>query len=188
MNTNETMNNILNRRSMRAFKGELPPMEQMQDILKAAEWAPSAMNLQECHITLVTKSEAITALYRAANDCLDSDTKERLKARFAAGSEINIFYNAPAVFIISADNPDEHYTKIDTGIVAQNICIAAKSFNIDTCIVGLAMELFKVNPEHEALKSLGIPAGHSPIIAIAAGYGCMNMPAPERKENRTNIV
>ncbi len=188
MNTNETMKNILERRSMRAYKKELPPMEQLEAILKAAEWAPSAMNNQECHITLVKDANAIKALDDAIVAKFDEGTKERMATRFPEGVAVSAFYYAPAVYVISASNPDDHYSKVDTGITLQNIAIAAKSFGLDTCMVGLSALLFKSEPEHAAIKALGIPSDYTPMIVIIAGYGDMEMAVPERKEGRTKIV
>ncbi len=188
MNTNETMSAILNRRSMRAYKSELPLAEELQAVLNAAQWAPSTMNLQTCHTTLVTNKLAVKNLSAAIIEKLDDDAKERLKARFSEDEPICVFYNAPAVFVISAENSHEPFTKTDVGITAQNICIAAKSFGIDTCINGLSSVLFEKEPTHNALKALPIPSTHRPMLCVAAGYGDMEMPVPDRKPNRTAVI
>ncbi len=156
--------------------------------MNAAEWAPSAMNLQECHITLVSEKNAVDALAKAVTENLDEAIIERLKPRFPEGHEVNAFYSAPAVYVLSAENPQDHYTKVDIGITLQSICVAAKSFGIDTCIIGLAGMLFEKCPHHEALKALQIPSAYTPVIAVVAGYGPEQPAPPPRKENRSNRI
>ncbi len=188
MSTNETIKTILERRSTRAYKNELPPIDQLEAILKAAEWAPSAMNNQECHITLVKDGSKIKALDNAIVEKFDAATKERMATRFPEGVAVSAFYYAPAIYVISAVNTEDHYTKVDTGITIQNIAIAAKSFGIDTCMIGLSAILFSSDPNHSSIKALDLPADHTPMIVIVAGYGDMEMPKPERKEGRTKII
>ena len=43
---NEVMENILTRRSVRAFLEKEIPMEELEQIVKAGAYAPSAMNRQ----------------------------------------------------------------------------------------------------------------------------------------------
>lgn len=49
----ELMNIIKSRRSTRAFKPELPPVEQIRRIVEAAEWAPSGMGRYNWHFSVV---------------------------------------------------------------------------------------------------------------------------------------
>ena len=43
---------IKSRRSTRAFKSELPPKDQIMQIVEAAEWAPSGMGKYLWHFTV----------------------------------------------------------------------------------------------------------------------------------------
>lgn len=51
---------IKSRRSTRAFKSELPPKDQIMQIVEAAEWAPSGMGKYLWHFTVIYNAE----LYR----------------------------------------------------------------------------------------------------------------------------
>ena len=44
---------IKSRRSTRAFKSELPPKDQIMQIVEAAEWAPSGMGKYLWHFTVI---------------------------------------------------------------------------------------------------------------------------------------
>ena len=48
---------IKSRRSTRAFKSELPPKDQIMQIVEAAEWAPSGMGKYLWHFTVVYSAE-----------------------------------------------------------------------------------------------------------------------------------
>ena len=50
---------IKSRRSTRAFKSELPPKDQIMQIVEAAEWAPSGMGKYLWHFTVIYNAEGI---------------------------------------------------------------------------------------------------------------------------------
>lgn len=54
---NEVMENILTRRSVRAFLKKEIPMEELEQIVKAGAYAPSAMNRQTWKFTVLTDRE-----------------------------------------------------------------------------------------------------------------------------------
>ena len=59
---NEVMENILTRRSVRAFLEKEIPMEELEQIVKAGAYAPSAMNRQTWKFTVLTDREKIGKL------------------------------------------------------------------------------------------------------------------------------
>ncbi|RHV83665.1 hypothetical protein DXB00_06205 [Butyricicoccus sp. OF10-2] len=56
---------IKSRRSTRAFKSELPPKDQIMQIVEAAEWAPSGMGKYLWHFTVIYNAEKSLKLARA---------------------------------------------------------------------------------------------------------------------------
>lgn len=56
---------IKSRRSTRAFKSELPPKDQIMQIVEAAGWAPSGMGKYLWHFTVVYNAEKSLKLARA---------------------------------------------------------------------------------------------------------------------------
>lgn len=73
---------IKSRRSTRAFKSELPPKDQIMQIVEAAEWAPSGMGKYLWHFTVIYNAEKSLKLARAV---AEADNR---------GPEYN-FYGAP---------------------------------------------------------------------------------------------
>ena len=87
---------IKSRRSTRAFKSELPPKDQIMQIVEAAEWAPSGMGKYLWHFTVIYNAEKSLKLARAV---AEADNR---------GPEYN-FYGAPVNIIISYKRDEHHY-------------------------------------------------------------------------------
>ena len=54
------------RRSIREFKDKEIPMEQIDMILEAGRWAPSASNLQPWEFIIITDNEILTKISKLA--------------------------------------------------------------------------------------------------------------------------
>ena len=78
---------IKSRRSTRAFKSELPPKDQIMQIVEAAEWAPSGMGKYLWHFTVIYNAEKSLKLARAV---AEADNR---------GPEYN-FYGVPEDHIV----------------------------------------------------------------------------------------
>ena len=86
---NETIANMLTRRSIRKYKPDMLPKETIDEIIKAGTFAASGMNKQPSIIVAVTNKEL----------------RDRLSAMNAKIMGINTdpFYGAPVVLIVLAD-------------------------------------------------------------------------------------
>ena len=83
-----------------------------------------------------------------------------------------LFYNAQAVvFIAIKDGEENVYAKVDLGIVAQNISLAAASLGIDNCHCGMAAFCFLGGKADEFKTKLGFPDGFICNYAVLLGYG-----------------
>lgn len=110
----ELMNIIKSRRSTRAFKPELPPVEQIRRIVEAAEWAPSGMGRYNWHFSVVYNPEKTLKLARAI---AEADNR---------GPEYN-FYGAPVIINISCERDDRNALLTEYGTPEDHIvtCSAA---------------------------------------------------------------
>jgi len=68
--SNETIQSILTRRSIKIYKEDQVPEEELLTILEAAKFAPSGMGLQEWHFTAVQNIDELRALNEAAKQVL----------------------------------------------------------------------------------------------------------------------
>ena len=75
MKTNEILENIKARRSVRAYTGQQVSEEDLQAVLEAATYAPSGMHLETWHFTAIQNADKLTEL------------NERIKGSFAKSDE-----------------------------------------------------------------------------------------------------
>ena len=68
---NPIMENILTRRSVRGFSEKLIPREELDQILKAALYAPSGMNRQTWQFTAIVNQDKIQELAKLIEKLLE---------------------------------------------------------------------------------------------------------------------
>ena len=115
----ELMNIIKSRRSTRAFKPELPPVEQIRRIVEAAEWAPSGMGRYNWHFLVVYNPEKTLKLARAI---AEADNR---------GPEYN-FYGAPVIINISCERDDRN-ALLNGAAAIENLMLAATELGLGSC-------------------------------------------------------
>ena len=92
--TNQTINDILNRRSTRAFTDEKISEETMNTILNAGLHAPSAHNQQSWHFTVIYNKDLIDEINIETKKVLGNISDRRLN-RISGNKDFHIFYNSP---------------------------------------------------------------------------------------------
>lgn len=184
---NETLKSILSRRSIRNYKREQIRDEEVQAILDAGKFAPSAVNQQSWHFTVIQSEEMLRKLTQFGRAAfLKSDNK--IFAERAKAEDFCFFYNAPTFIIVSCDEKSIA-PQNDGSLALGNMFIAAHSLGIGSCWIH-AMNFFFSTAEGKKLKKeLGVPEGY---IAVGSGaFGYMKEKAPDpapRKENTVNFI
>jgi nitroreductase len=117
----EFMNVIRERRSIRKYKSDPVPQEEVEYVLEAARLAPSWANTQCWKFVVVTDAATIQALSAAGNEWLK---------------------HAPAI-IVACANPtapgtkgDQEYYMLDIGIAMEHLILAATDRGLGTCWIG----------------------------------------------------
>lgn len=87
---NESIKNMLERRSIRAYKKDLVPQETLDMILEAGEYSPSGMG-QQSTLMVVTQNPELVAKLSKMNAAV-------------MGSTSDPFYGAPTVIIVFSDS------------------------------------------------------------------------------------
>ena len=165
------MHTLLHRRSIRQYNLNPIPDEVLNQIVLAGTYAPSARNKQSAIILAVTNQEKRNFLSALNAKILNQDPS------------IDPFYGAPVVLVVLADknNPNRVY---DGSLVMQNLMLAAASFNVGSCWIHRAKEMFETAEGKEFLKQHHIPDHYEGIGNCILGY--YDNPAPQaalRKEN-----
>ena len=118
---------IKERRSVRAFTDEKVSEEDVERLLEAARWAPSAGNTQPLELVVVKAVE----------------TKRKLSE---AALNQTLIQKAPVVIVVCADvtrssrgygsRGEQLYSIQDTAAATENILLAAQELGLATCWVG----------------------------------------------------
>lgn len=184
---NETIKTILERRSIREFSAEQIPNEDLDTIIEAGIYAPSARNLQPWHITVIRNKGLIEEIEDEIREymlaCDDEDLINRAK-----DSSRTIFHRAPTIILVSGDESNS-YMKGDCSNVLQNISLASCSLGIGSCYIGMGNMLFQTDRADEFTAKLGIPQGYKSYCWISLGYADGEVPiAPERKDGVVTYI
>ena len=168
---NESIKNLLERRSIRAYKKELVPKETLDTILEAGEYSPSGMG-QQSTLMVVTQDPELVARLSKMNAAV-------------MGSTSDPFYGAPTVIIVFSDS--KMGTCVENGsLVMGNLMNAAHSLGIGSCWIHRAKEEFESAEGKELLKEWGLPENLVGIGHCILGY--RDCEYPEAKERKANYI
>ena len=168
---NEALNNLLTRRSCRAYESTQIRDEELEAILEAGTFAPTGMGKQSPLIVAIQSPEILGQV-------------ERLNGAAIGNPEAHTFYGAPTVIVVfgKSESPLE---QADANLVIGNLLNAANAIGVDSCYIWRAREAFETE-EGKALKAAwGIPEEYVGVGNVILGYGKPEgkRPAAPRKEN-----
>ncbi len=156
---------IMNRRSIRKFKEEIPEDKLIEKIVEAGIWAPSAGDLQSWDTVLVKDYQ--------------------IKVKIALAAYVQEFIaKAPVLIVMCANRANagarygergrELYCIQDASCAALNMMLAAYGLGLGSAWVGA----FK---EEEVRDLLNLPAHIRPVALIPIGYPDEEPEAPLRR-------
>lgn len=177
-NHNETLHTIYSRRAVRKYKGIPVEKHLIEEVLKAAAMAPSALNQQPWKFYVVTHSEKLKLF--AAETLKAAGKMHHSLLEGSLQSEDPIYHGAPVIIFITAPRTDE-WAGLDVGLCAQNLMLAARSLGLDTCPVGLANFM----QETPVYGQLHIPDSEKIYLAVTLGYGDEHPEMHPRKQDTT---
>lgn len=165
---------IKTRRSCRKFQDRQISCVELDAVLEAGTYAPSAGGRQSAFIVAVQNKEQ----------------RKKLAAMNAAviGSKSNPFYDAPTYVLVFA--PSNAHTAIEDGTcVLENMMLAAHALNLGSCWIHREKEMFITDEGKEMIRSWELPDGLMGIGALALGYpDGKPAPAVTRKEGYYRII
>ena len=169
---NETIKNIVTRRSVKKYQDKAVPTELVEEIVKAGTFAPSGMNKQSAIIIAVTNKEMRDRLSRIN---LDIVTGRGLKT---SSGHSDPFYGAPVVLVVLAKK--EIGTRVyDGSLVMENMMIAAHSLGLGSCWIHRAKETFETEEGKQILSELGIPDEYEGIGNCIVGWAADDALRPQ---------
>ncbi len=183
---NETMNTILSRRSIRAYRQEQIKDEELNTILEAGRYAPSGGNTQSWHFSVVQKKETLQAINEACRGCMLHSGNKVFEER-ARAENFSIFYGAPTLIVVS-DDETVITPQFDCALALGNMFLAAESVGIGSCWINAISMVVNAEGGGDLRKSLGMPEGYRVYGAGAFGYKAESPSPAPRKEGTVNII
>jgi nitroreductase len=186
---NDILDNIHDRRSIRKYQDKPVPREILEQIIEAGLWAPSALNRQPWHLTVVQGCAHIDHINTELKAAVERMPENRYKA-FVGNDAYHVSYKAPVLIIVSADPALSLMGAADCACVLQNIFLAAHFLGIGSCWINQLGSVCAEAGFRAFLDTLSVPPGNYIHGAAALGYaaGDADRKAPPRKEGTVNWV
>lgn len=180
--TNDFIQEIKKRRSVRNYKQIPVKKEIIEEIIQAGKYAPSAKDKQPWRFIVLSNREMIRDISNVIKQEIQKIVKKRFflqlkyphlrdknTVRFLAATAFskknNLFFNAPVlIFIVTQDK--EFYDE-SCACCAQNMMLAAHSLNIGSCWIGFA-HFLQLNKEW--LEKIGVPQDYHISAALVFGH------------------
>ncbi len=168
---NEVIKNILSRRSVRKFRADQIPDSDLELILEAAKAAPSGMNAQSWHFSVIQNRQKLDKLNSLIIDSAMQSADEQMK-KAVNRQTLNYFYNAPTVIIVSNGEKTSSAAtpEADSAAAMQNIFLAAHSLGIASCWVHILYFTAGSPALRKYLEDLGVPKDHRVYGTAILGY------------------
>ncbi len=141
---------IEKRRSLRSYTGEPLEKWQIDNIIKAFMYAPSAMNYRPCHLIVVQE-------------------REMLKKLSQATPWAKMIEKAEAAFVITCDPEKSRWWVEDCSAATENILIEVADMDLGACWVQVRSIAEEREPERTVKELLGIPKNFRVLNMIAVG-------------------
>lgn len=168
---NEVLKAIHERRSIRSYEARQVSDAELDAVLDAGRWAPSAMNRQPVKIVAVTNKE-----YR--------DTVSRLNAA-VMGSSNDPFYGAPCIIIVLCQR-SAATGREDATLALSNMMLAAHSIGLGSCWINREKEIFDSQEGKDLLAKWGLDDSWMGVGALALGY--IKGEVPASKGRRDDVI
>ena len=151
------------RRSIRAFQDKPIPEKEIEMILEAGRWAPSASNRQPWEFIVIKNKDVLKKIARAAG-----------YGWFIAEASF-------AIAIVGKPRISGKWFVIDTSLVSMNMMLMAWSLGIGTCWIG------SMN-KGKAKQILGLNANDDLLTVLPFGYIQGDIPEPTDRKPLNKII
>lgn len=185
---NAVLNTIKGRRTTRKFTSQPVSRDQMEVVIEAGLFAPSGHNKQPWHFTVVNNQELMNEMNDAVKNLAKASADPMIQ-RMAQNEQFHIFYNAPAMVVVSGSAEMGVTMREDCAAAAQNMLLAAESIGLGACWNGMVSFLFNSPMASEYAQKLQLPEGFAPLYAIVLGEKAVEATqAPARRPSTVTYL
>lgn len=166
------------RRSVRAYTDEPVSKEEVEAILEAGTWAPTAMNHQPLRFIIIEDKNLIKYVSDRTKAAV-SEISPQMKQEFATAKDV-ICYNAPMLILVCTEK-DAQWSQgnlLDSVLAAQNMFLKAYELGLGTCYMGFVGFLAS---KPEALRKMGVPENCVMQVPFILGHPKNRQGAGKRK-------
>ena len=174
--TNEVLENMMTRRTIRRFKKEQISEEELQAVLDAGMYAPSAGGRQGVLFVVSQNKEMNEKLGRIKRNNstvkMSTDTVYISKEQPSIADDPNIFnafYDAPTVITLFVPK-NFLFAPYDASAAAENMLLAAHSIGLGGCYIGSAWESFADPYGQDILREWNIRTDYFAALHVLLGY------------------
>lgn len=160
---NQALENILNRRSMRAYESRQIEEQMLELILRAGLCAPTGKNRQGVIFT-VLQGEKLEILGTAVRAALKS-----AQPPADVPDDYCCYYHAPMLIIATVDR-DNPLGACDCACALENMMLAASSLGLASCWINQVRPTCDDARVRQLFTSYGIPENHIAFGSVALGY------------------
>lgn len=169
---NDTLDTIFTRRSIRSFKEEKISNKDLELILKAGTFAPSALNMQKGKIVVVENPKIIQQLREIGTSIFPK--------------HIDPFYGAPHIILVLVKK-DSFCPIQDGSVIMENMMLACRSLNIGSCWINCLSDILKNEKATNIKKQIDEHDEYIGVAAMAFGYPKDNK-WPEAKPRKNDYI
>ena len=165
----ETLMDLKTRRAVRSYTDEPVTKEELDAVLEAGLYAPTARGEQRAVIAAVT-------------DRADRDAVSKLNARVME-ADVDPFYGAPVVLVVFADGTWPMAVK-DGSLIMGNLMNAAHAIGLGSCWIDRAEPVFASEEGKALMKKWGVPEGYVGVGNCILGHAADTPEAAPRRAGR----
>ena len=167
---------VLSRQTIREYTPEQLTPDELETLMRAALRAPSGRNSQPIHARFCQNAALLREMQIAFKNIVGWDTPVHTK------SDVNPFYhNAPTFAFLFAEGD----SRMDAGLMAGNICIAAQGLGLGTVIVASVGALFS---ESKWKLALHVPEDWRFMIGVGIGHPNEKPEMKPRNEDQIQVI
>lgn len=167
----DAMENILTRRSVRVYEDKPVEREMLEQVLSAAQMAPTWKNTQTPGYIVIESSEMKQKLMEALPFYNVRNVSTAPVVIVMTTKKKRCAYERDGSF---STKKEDRWEMFDAGIACQTLCLAAWAEGLGTCIMG-------IYDEEQVPALLEVPEDQYVTAIVSLGYPAEQPKAPKRK-------
>ena len=170
---------IKGRRSVRCYTKVPVLKEQIEAILEAGVWAPTAMAREPWRFIIVEDEKLINYVSDETKLAVQQ-MRPAVADRYKTKEDI-ICYNAQVLVLVCAEKDPQwnNLNLVDSALAAQNMFLKAYELGLGTCYMGFVSLL---NSKPAILRKIGVPENYDLMVPFILGHPETKQGTSKRKK------